>query len=310
MKKHKNYSKTLIKCYNENNKGGFMNKKKIFIILLIPIIPIFILGITTYFYHKENIVYSSEVVAIMKKYNVYDKIDKQNYSKTLDVALTSDEFQDEYVKYYQEIEYIEKDNFINNINKLLELEYSSIEINEIFKNLSETNIEKILENKKLELKEYYSIKNFEVDKLDRYEDYKEKHNCTLEEAVLKVNIGLDHDFYTQIDTATNINEYIVLVNKYHSINDYEPTDLKTLSYDSKYMLREKAADAFEELVAAGKLENVFIRPYSAYRSYTTQKSLYNTYVNRDGKTEADTYSARPGHSEHQTGLAVDVWSAG
>ena len=45
---------------------------------------------------------------------------------------------------------------------------------------------------------------------------------------------------------------------------------------------------------------------SGFRSYTYQENLYNNYVAQDGKEEADTYSARPGHSEHQTGLAFDL----
>ena len=50
--------------------------------------------------------------------------------------------------------------------------------------------------------------------------------------------------------------------------------------------------------------NIWIQ--SGYRSYELQSELYNNYVNRDGKLAADTYSARPGHSEHQTGLAFDL----
>ena len=50
--------------------------------------------------------------------------------------------------------------------------------------------------------------------------------------------------------------------------------------------------------------NIWIQ--SGYRSYNLQESLYNKYVNRDGKLAADTYSARPGYSEHQTGLAFDL----
>ena len=46
--------------------------------------------------------------------------------------------------------------------------------------------------------------------------------------------------------------------------------------------------------------------YSGFRSYETQSSLYQDYVNKDGKEAADRYSARPGYSEHQTGLAFDV----
>ena len=45
---------------------------------------------------------------------------------------------------------------------------------------------------------------------------------------------------------------------------------------------------------------------SGYRSYYDQKYIYNNYVSRDGKEKADTYSARAGHSEHQTGLAFDL----
>ena len=50
--------------------------------------------------------------------------------------------------------------------------------------------------------------------------------------------------------------------------------------------------------------NLFIR--SGFRSYATQQRLYNNYVSRDGVAEADRYSARAGHSEHQTGLAFDI----
>lgn len=269
-----------------------------------------ILATITYIYHQKHIVYNNKAVDVMKEQDVYDTIDKESYSKTLEVALESDNFLKEYIKDYEKIEYHEQDNFIQKINTFLNLHYTAEEINKIYAFLNQQNIEKLLTSEKIDLTNYYIIKNFEVDKIARYETYQEQNNCSLEEAVLKVNIGLDHDFYTQINDATNIDDYTVLVNKYHSIGEYEPTDLKSLSYDSRYMLREKAADAFEELVSAAKLEGVLIRPYSAYRSYKYQTSLYNNYVNRDGKEKADTYSARPGHSEHQTGLAVDVWSLG
>lgn len=61
-----------------------------------------------------------------------------------------------------------------------------------------------------------------------------------------------------------------------------------------------------ELIAAGHEEGLNFVLRSAFRSYETQTSLYNQYVTRDGQKKADTYSARPGHSEHQTGLAFDL----
>ena len=57
--------------------------------------------------------------------------------------------------------------------------------------------------------------------------------------------------------------------------------------------------------SAASSEGINIYVVSGFRSYNTQNTLYNNYVNRDGRDEADTYSARPGHSEHQTGLAAD-----
>ncbi|MBE6728113.1 MAG: D-alanyl-D-alanine carboxypeptidase family protein [Ruminococcaceae bacterium] len=64
--------------------------------------------------------------------------------------------------------------------------------------------------------------------------------------------------------------------------------------------------ALQEMFAAAKEQglNLFVR--SGFRSYLTQKTLYNNYVKRDGVAAADRYSARPGHSEHQTGLAFDI----
>lgn len=64
--------------------------------------------------------------------------------------------------------------------------------------------------------------------------------------------------------------------------------------------------ALDEMFAAARVDgfNLFVK--SGFRSYSTQKSLYNSYVKRDGAAAADRYSARAGHSEHQTGLAFDI----
>lgn len=83
---------------------------------------------------------------------------------------------------------------------------------------------------------------------------------------------------------------------------------KTYSLPSNYApgLLAKTKEAFNEMQAASKLEGLNIYLSSGFRSYSTQSNLYNKYVNRDGKAKAETYSARPGHSEHQSGLAFDV----
>ncbi|MEG0829952.1 MAG: M15 family metallopeptidase [Anaerovoracaceae bacterium] len=110
-------------------------------------------------------------------------------------------------------------------------------------------------------------------------------------------------------------KYLILVNKTHSIGKKDvPEDLqklKTVASDrtSTYQQMSKpAAIAFEKLAAGAKADGYEIVATTAYRPYNYQKELYDNYVAKDGKTAAETYSAKPGTSEHQTGLSVDVSS--
>ena len=127
-----------------------------------------------------------------------------------------------------------------------------------------------------------------------------------------VNIGLDNEYYTNVIDIDKQDDILVLVNKYHKLdNDYVPSDLETIS--SKYQwlgrsnkLRHDARVAFEEMCAAAAEDGIYIYAGSGYRSFATQKYLYDTYVKKDGFKEAETYSARAGYSEHQTGLAMDI----
>ncbi len=68
----------------------------------------------------------------------------------------------------------------------------------------------------------------------------------------------------------------------------------------------EARKAFDEMAAEATLSNFNLTAFSTYRSFDYQKELYDRYVARDGKEAADRYSARPGYSEHQTGLAFDI----
>ncbi len=68
----------------------------------------------------------------------------------------------------------------------------------------------------------------------------------------------------------------------------------------------KAYKAFKKMQSAAYKDGLNLFIASGYRSYSYQKYLYNSYKARDGKEKADTYSARAGHSEHQTGLAFDI----
>ena len=83
---------------------------------------------------------------------------------------------------------------------------------------------------------------------------------------------------------------------------------KTYTLPSSYGngLTNATTEAFNNMQAAAKADGLNIYISSGFRSYSYQKTLYNNYVNRDGVVAADTYSARAGHSEHQSGLAFDV----
>ncbi len=116
--------------------------------------------------------------------------------------------------------------------------------------------------------------------------------------------------------VTNPESNLVLVNKHRKLPDgYIPEDLTrpnvpfTSPKDKeKTLLRKDAANALESMFEVAKKEGLELTAVSGYRSYKRQKSLHDTYVRRQGKAEADSVSAIPGTSEHQTGLAMDISS--
>ncbi len=117
--------------------------------------------------------------------------------------------------------------------------------------------------------------------------------------------------------VTNPLDVQVLVNKQRSLAaDFIPSDLVEVNIPFSFkgqsdrkMMRKEAAQALENLIAAAAQEGIRLFGISGYRSYQTQVSVYNNNVKTQGEAEASRVSARPGHSEHQTGLAMDLSSA-
>jgi D-alanyl-D-alanine carboxypeptidase len=99
----------------------------------------------------------------------------------------------------------------------------------------------------------------------------------------------------------------VVVNKHTPLDppDYEP-DLTTVR---GYLVRPDAAGDLTALLDAADADGVHLTLRSAYRGYPKQAAVYEGWVAQLGQAEADAVSARPGHSEHQTGIAVDVGSS-
>ena len=154
------------------------------------------------------------------------------------------------------------------------------------------------------------------DNLEQYLEYEKNLNQPfsteqdkINYTITAVNSKVNHNFYTNEIPSDLSKGYLMIVNKYHYLSsNYVPNNLVTI--DSKYgkvlELEKTTYEAFIEMYNAASEDGVNLYIFSPYRSYSTQYSLYNRYVNRDGKTLADTYSARAGYSEHQTGLAIDI----
>lgn len=123
-------------------------------------------------------------------------------------------------------------------------------------------------------------------------------------------IILENNFYNDINTIYDPTSYDFVVNKNNKLtSDYVPNDLEiiNLKYSCKdKFLRHDAKIAFENMAKDAKKDGYNIIAVSTYRAYDYQEKLYNNYVKDKGFYYADMCSARAGHSEHQTGLAVDV----
>ncbi|HLR70753.1 MAG TPA: D-alanyl-D-alanine carboxypeptidase family protein [Pseudogracilibacillus sp.] len=119
-----------------------------------------------------------------------------------------------------------------------------------------------------------------------------------------------------IETVENPYDILVLVNKDYALpHDFEPNDLVVPDVrfpfeedDPKKQLRKEAASALEELFSDAEKAGLNLFAQSGFRSYDRQEAIFAYNVEQHGEDHANTYSARAGESEHQTGLVMDVTS--
>ena len=139
-------------------------------------------------------------------------------------------------------------------------------------------------------------------------EYEEKEPIniepTIDETPVQTSIKEENKI-ENIDGVTYI-DGILVVNKTYSLPEsFTAPNSNGYGY-CLTCLTDETINAFNEMKADAQSIGLNLYISSGYRSYSYQETLYNNYVNQDGKEEADTYSARPGHSEHQTGLAFDL----
>ncbi len=199
---------------------------------------------------------------------------------------------------------------IQNSNKtekaLKELGYSKEDITVITEKLSETDIEKILNmeyNQKLA--SIISAQYYIPDNLDRYLAYSPKTD-NIDDIISIVNVGANSEWYTNTE-ETNLDDGIkMLVNKFHYLNeDYLPDDIVPISNWYAYEGHSTKKEVYDHYVSMWKDANeqgLVLLVNSSYRTFEEQQEQYDM--------SNDDYASRPGYSEHQTGLALDIVSDG
>ena len=127
-------------------------------------------------------------------------------------------------------------------------------------------------------------------------------NYTQFDFILKVIVDKNNRIFTtnkgyvaKVVNGVTYIDGILIANKSYSLPNNYGTGLT-----------KELTTAFNKMKNQASSENLNLYIASGFRSYSSQNIIYNNYVKRDGKAAADTYSARPGHSEHQTGLAIDI----
>ena len=235
------------------------------------------------------------------------------YTKTLNAAFESDDYNEKYLSKYSGIDYYKDKKLIKAINLLLDRKYSTNEINLI---LSRGSIDDaILFSKKdkiVYLEEYLEYDFARIRLYDQYVDYGNETGSTTYDTVVYVNLGINNPEYTN-PTIVNKFDNNMLVNKHFKLNkDFKVPDL--VKIDKKYtdedniMMNKEAYEQYKKMSDDLEKNGLSIYITTAYRSYDEQKELCDYFKKLYGDEYVKKYVAQPGFSEHQTGLAIDIAS--
>lgn len=163
---------------------------------------------------------------------------------------------------------------------------------------------------------YLKIDKLTIEEIIKSEEIRKKENISHLAALnLLHHPYIMKEFYKYPQPALNKDSYLILVNKnYYLDENYIPSDLvfaegayQLIDDESRYYLRKAAYEAYLELQQDARKQGLYLYLSNGYRSYQKQTKLYNDYLLNGN--EPDHYSARPGFSEHHTGLALDITCA-
>ena len=290
-------------------------KKKKYKIKKSGIIVIFVILALTLFLYKPT----TSIISLMgKKYSfstsfkIYkkgltDDVLKKDYNETFDNAINSSDYKDEYFSNYMNLKYYDYKDFISCVNKLFDVGYLPVTVN-IINSKNDMNLIDVLKGKYVEdIDKYLEYNYFKLSNLDRYLKY---FNGDYKDTIVKVNIGLDKEFYEDVNVIKDYS-YDVIVNKYNKLDEnFIPKDIVELdmcSGPSQYLAMD-AKKYYDMLCLDATKDGMNLSVTSSYRDYQSQVETYNYYLKTYGENYVKKYVAYPGYSEHQTALALDVKS--
>ena len=199
--------------------------------------------------------------------------------------------------------------------KFTKIGYSKEEVKLLEKELKNKELDTLLNRKyNKNITKFIKEKYFIFNNLDEYLKYlKDNKDKNLTDVIAIVNTNSNNEFYSNTKKTDISKNELMLVNKYNYLtSDYNPDDLEELSnvyaYGTNQMLRRDAYNAFIEMWNKASEDGYKLIVNSSYRSYEGQEKIYNDYSSWYGDNDADKKAARPGYSEHQTGLALDIQS--
>lgn len=288
--------------------------KVLVIILIVIMIPV---GINI---HKSSnlkkLKYDQEAIHNILDKKVYKDVLKIGENKTINAVVKEDAFNKDLLEKYAKIDYIKQDRLAENINKLLDKGYNTSEISLIITHATTEVMTDFVKKDYIEnISNYLKYDYSKTRYIDRYLAYYKETRESYDNVVTYVNIGLDKEYYKDpiINDTYSID---MIINKYNGVSEnFEPNNLTKIpseyckiKEEDEYLAKD-ALNAYTEMLEAAKAEGYDILVNSAYRSYKDQDEVYQTYYNLYGENYVKKYAAKPGYSEHQTGLALDIASA-
>lgn len=234
-------------------------------------------------------------------------------NKTLNAAFESNDYDEKNLDHYRKIKYVKQKHLIKNINKLIKIGYSNNDINIILSHGTDESVSEFAKREKVKyLEEFYTLDYAKIENYDRYVKYSDEMGEDEDVTVLYVNLDMDKEEYNE---AIEVKKFSIdmLVNKHRKLGeDFEPNDLMTIpseyASDDDIKASRLAFNAFKKMSDEAKKEGYEIVINSGYRSYKDQEDITNLYLNTYGQSYVDKFVAKPGYSEHQTGLAFDIGS--